>query len=599
MKPIRFLTVAIVLLGMVATASAMTAAGVTISNQAFGNYKDAAGVALTQVSSNTVTTVVAQVAGASYNGNQTATISAMSSTVYAVEFQNTGNGPDNFTFSSTNAVSAGNGSFSVELFHDLNGDGLLDQAEIDDAVTWQDTTGAIAMNEIYRLLVRVTDTYAFGSAADMVQTHSLTATSSFVETPTDLSVTSLITLTTTIAAAAINGTTVIIGTPTYVPGSDIVYESCFTNTGTEAGHDLIFTTVMPSNTVLNTGSVSIDGGSTFETVTVITSGTSTDTYVYNSTTRTLTVLLGDLAADASICVRYSATINTGAGADDPIDFPADNPELTYDNPDGDPYDPINPTETGFPSGGPDVAQTYGVTVGPNATAATDTSALAGQANDVFNIAITITNTGNGTDSFTLSGLLENNGSDTDFITSWTFYIDTDGDGILDPGETTVVTSVDNLASGGIVNLIAVATIPGGTVDATVDGVTFSATSVGDNNESDNDTVSITCEAPFVHATTGLTKSVSPTGAQPPGTVLTYTMIVENTGSVAATDLVITDDVPANTTLVETSGTMTADNSGVVIYNTTGGIPENGVVTFTFSTLAINTPATMSFQVTID
>jgi uncharacterized repeat protein (TIGR01451 family) len=606
MKPTRFLIVAIVLLGMVATASALTPAGVTISNKAYGNYKDAAGTSLTQVESNVVETVVSQVAGATFDAAQTATMSSMSSTVYAVEFQNKGNGDDNFTFSATGAVT-GTGTYSIELFHDLDGDGILDAAEITDALTWEDTTGVIAMDEIYRVLVRVTDTKSGGSPAGDLHTVTLTATSAFVETPTDLVVTSTVQLATTIAAAAINGETVIIGTPSYEPSTPIVYESCFTNDGTEAGNNLEFVTVMPSNTTLDVNSVSIDGGVNFVTVTVITTGTSSDTYVYNSTTRTLTVQLGNLAVDATICLRYSAIIDPNTGAGEPIEFPADNPELSYENPDGDTYPPVNPsedTET-FPPGGADVAQVYDVDVDQNGTA--DTTSLAGVAGTEFTFAFSVTNTGNGTDNFNLSGLTENNGQDDDFFTSWTFYLDEDGDGVLDPGETTTVTSTGNMDSGDELFYIAVGTLPGGTADADADNVSFSATSQGDTGVSDAETITITCQAPVIlSGTGGLLKAVSPTGNQPPGTTLTYTLSVTNSGSAAAADVVVTDHVPENTTLV--AGQLTLAGSGVTdsagdsdggSATTSGGDHGKGVVTFSVGSLDPEETVTMTFKVTID
>ena len=47
----------------------------------------------------------------------------------------------------------------------------------------------------------------------------------------------------------------------------------------------------------------------------------------------------------------------------------------------------------------------------------------------------------------------------------------------------------------------------------------------------------------------ISKAVSPTGSQPPGTTLTYTVTVANTGSGTATSVVISDLIPAFTTYV--------------------------------------------------
>ncbi|MBT5212906.1 MAG: hypothetical protein HOM08_13790, partial [Candidatus Marinimicrobia bacterium] len=101
MKPTRFLIVALVLMGLVATASAATQAGTVIENQAFGNYEDANGNTMPQVESLIVQTTVSQVAGVSLGGNLANPVSAMDSTLYAVTLANSGNYEDTFTIGAT------------------------------------------------------------------------------------------------------------------------------------------------------------------------------------------------------------------------------------------------------------------------------------------------------------------------------------------------------------------------------------------------------------------------------------------------------------------------------------------------------------------
>jgi uncharacterized repeat protein (TIGR01451 family) len=66
-----------------------------------------------------------------------------------------------------------------------------------------------------------------------------------------------------------------------------------------------------------------------------------------------------------------------------------------------------------------------------------------------------------------------------------------------------------------------------------------------------------------------TKTVSPQGAVAPGTVLTYTISVPNTGAVASSGTTLRDLIPANTTYVAGStrlnGNVVADLSGVMPY----------------------------------
>jgi len=71
----------------------------------------------------------------------------------------------------------------------------------------------------------------------------------------------------------------------------------------------------------------------------------------------------------------------------------------------------------------------------------------------------------------------------------------------------------------------------------------------------------------------LVKSVSPGGAQMPGTDLLYSIVFTNTGGSAASNMVITDPVPANTDLKVGSVTNTLGTTGLsvaVSYSSDGG-----------------------------
>ena len=78
----------------------------------------------------------------------------------------------------------------------------------------------------------------------------------------------------------------------------------------------------------------------------------------------------------------------------------------------------------------------------------------------------------------------------------------------------------------------------------------------------------------------------------PGSTITYTMTLTNTGSAAATSTVVTDDVPALSTYVASSCTTTV---GACSFGS--GPPAR--VTFTVGTLAPAASATLTFQVTAD
>jgi len=590
MKPTRFLIVAIVLMGLVATTSAaITEAGTVIENQAFGNYNDANGNAMTEVFSAVVQTTVSQVAGVTLGGNLANPVSAMDSTLYAVTLTNSGNGKDTYTIGATE--SATTGAFDFFVYHDADGSGTINGTEGDTEIT---LTDSVTFGGFYDLLIKVVDVTVGGADPGEQHVVTLTATTTF---GTDS--TASVTLTSTIQAATVAGTTEITGNPDPAPGEAITYESCFTNEGTSIAYNPVYTTVMPSNTTLDTTSVRIDGGSP---VTVNTNGTGL--YQYDIPSRTLTMNLDSLGfttgVDDGVCISFNAVVDDPSAAGLPIDFPANNPELTYENAGGDPYPGTTPSEgTSFPPGGVEVDQTFGVSlVGVNAP-----YNYTGDPGDTLIYDFTVTNDGNGDDTFTLS--------DTSSFVTWVFYLDGDNDGVLSVTEKSVggvITVTGTLTANQTVYYIAIGTIPVGTADGATDAsILIAATSVGAaTTTSSTGSASATCTAPILT----LVKSVSPTGAQPPGTELTYTIIVANSGTGVATTVAVSDAIPANTTYVAES--MTVDAAGDDDDNVVDGIEtvdnaskEASSVLFDFDTIPAVTAGddtdmhTLTFKVTID
>ena len=85
--------IATLILLPVALYAAGTPAGTAITNVATGDYKDANGNSLPQVTSNTVSTIVSKVAGGDINPPTAAlNLSANSSVSYPLQLTNTGNG---------------------------------------------------------------------------------------------------------------------------------------------------------------------------------------------------------------------------------------------------------------------------------------------------------------------------------------------------------------------------------------------------------------------------------------------------------------------------------------------------------------------------
>jgi len=578
MKPIRFLTVVIVLLGMVAMLNASgTPAGTTISNQAQGSYDDAngnevAGSTEGYVMSNTVTTTVSQVAGAALGDNQAQNVSALSYVLYDVTFTNAGNGDDTF------ALSAGDGggqtgNYTYEIYSDVNNDGVINGS---DAVVT--STGTVHQDSSYNLLIKVTDVTTGGAPEGDVIAVTLTAQSGYNSGVSDATV-----LTTTVQAATVTAT-ITIDNPNPIPGDVVIYSICITNSGSAAAYSMVFANAIPTHTTYVAGTIKT-GTTGWATGSEITDAddSPTDEGDYNVTTaNTITVALGNLAGgNSEICVYYKVTVNDNVPEGTTI---PNTPTVDFNNGGGSPYPTVDPTgDTGI-----DVDESFGVDI-----AHTGTISFTGDPSDSLFYAFTVENLGNGTDNINLTY--------SDDYVVWTFYADADGDGSLSTAElgAGAITATGDLTQHEVGNFVAVGIIPAGTADEQTDATTFTATSQGDSGETDTDTASATCTAPSLT----LVKSVSPTGSQPPGTTLTYQIVVANGGTGAASSVVVSDAIPTNTTYVAESMVIDGVDTITDASDSDGGTLSGGSIVFDFSTLdasgGTTDSHTLTFQVTID
>lgn len=186
--PRRALSLAIAIVaahGMHAYA-APTAAGTAITNTATATYLDSTLVART-ATSNTVTTVVQQVAAVAVSAGTAKPGSANNTVVYAHTITNNGNGPDSFTLAQSNT-----GAFqmaNVQFFADANGDGVADNA------TPITNTGNIAAGEVVHVVAVAT--LPAGASIGATNELKVTATSVF-----NTAVSATATDVTTVAAAS-------------------------------------------------------------------------------------------------------------------------------------------------------------------------------------------------------------------------------------------------------------------------------------------------------------------------------------------------------------------------------------------------------------
>ncbi|HEX6853148.1 MAG TPA: DUF11 domain-containing protein [Candidatus Polarisedimenticolaceae bacterium] len=167
--------------------------------------------------------------------------------------------------------------------------------------------------------------------------------------------------------------------------------------------------------------------------------------------------------------------------------------------------------------------------------------------------------------------------------------DTNGDTIPDSGL---------LADDGSMRILVAVSIPVGTANGTPDTVTVTGTTVFAPTATDSALDTINVQAPVL----SVVKSVAPLGAQPPGTVLTYTIVVTNNGAGAANAVVLTDPAPTDTTYVPGSITVGGNprTDAADPDDSDFGFTNAGQVTVNVGTLAAGGGSvTVTFQVTIN
>lgn len=621
-----FLTLAVLMITAFLSApsaiAAGTLAGTAISNQAYADYKDVNNNAMPRVYSNTVTTTVSQVAGVDIVPPTVSSTANNGDMIdYLIQLFNTGNAPDTQTFSY--ATSGAWTPTSVQMYWDKDnshtytaGDVLLTEtAPGSKTYKTVDGTGTpvlIPVDDDYDVIMRVTvpgDTLAPDNTSNVV---TVTTTSDFDNTKTATG-----TYTTTVQAAVIAAvkTHTPTGSPTLLkPGEVITYTITLTNSGSVAGNTVIVNDPLPAQLTFVAGS--LKAGATAGTLTARTDGADNDGLKYDSGTRTvvapdgataLTLAAKDLPGNTWV-IRFQASVNTGVASGTPI---------------------TNQAAVTYTSGANNVSiQTGGDTFFVAAVAGIDLASTAppqtGNPSDKIIYPFTVTNNANSADTINLAD------TSTQGWT-WAIWVDSNGDGIPGNDGDYLLTDTNgdgkidtgSLTQNGTIALLAVATIPAGTADGTAETLTVTGTSVLDPTKTDALAFTTTVKAPVLTVVKGLSAVEAPGGgdictptnttngspcAVVPGSVLTYTVTVTNSGNGSATSVVITDIVPQYTTYKAgsiktgaTAGTLTArtdatDGDGAE-YNT----GSNSIVVPDGGTLTIGATGTtvIRFQVTVN
>lgn len=557
-----FLALAVLLFCAVVTApsqvmAAGTLAGTNISNQAYADYKDVNGNAMTRVYSNTVTVTVSQVAAVSIVP-PTVTSSAKNGDViyYLVQLFNNGNGNDTQTF--TYATSGAWTPTSVRMFYDVNNDHVYNAGDVlltetsPGSKTYKTVNGAgapvqIAPDDDYDVIMEVTVPAVAAAPNNTSDVITITTQSDFDNTKTATG-----TYTTTVLAAAIAAvkTHTPAGTPTYLkPGEEATYTITLSNSGGTDGTVVTLTDPLPANMtyVPNSIKISINGGA----FAARTDAADNDGARYDAGTRSVIAPDGaaglTVAAGTSWAIQFKATLNAGTASGSAA---------------------TNQASINYTSGTSTVTvQTNGDTILVSTLSGIDLTSTAtpktGNPGDQIVYPFTAVNNGNAADTINLTPVSTQGwtwaiwadangdgipGNDGDYLLT-----DTNGDGKIDTGA---------LPQNGTINILAVAKIPVGAANGTTDTITITGASVADPAKTDTQSFTTTVKAPIMSVVKGVTAIQAPgggaictptdttTGAPCqvfPGTVLTYTVTATNSGVGNASNVVLTDMTPQYTT----------------------------------------------------
>jgi len=214
----------------------------------------------------------------------------------------------------------------------------------------------------------------------------------------------------------------------------------------------------------------------------------------------------------------------------------------------------------------------------------------GQAGEVVYYAVTVTNLGNAADTFSLAASSASN-------PAWTVAIYKDdgagggtaNDGVHQPGETNLASSTGSVAADAAFKCFVAVTVPTGAASGAADTTTLTATSQFDASKRASAAFTTTARA----AQISVTKAVDKAQAAP-GETIRYTITYTNGGNANATNVVLTDTIPAAVDYVansvrvnEVAKTDAADGDSVTV--------ASGVITINLGTIAAAAGGTITFD----
>ncbi len=551
-------------------------AGTSIGNQASATYTDGSGISRT-VTSNTVQTLVQQVASLTLASNGAKTSSIGSTVYYPHTLTNTGNGADTFALSVVNAGGSAFTMTGLALYAD-NGSGQPTGSPVT-------TTGPLAAGATFKFIVAAT----VPATATSGQTNSLTvtATSGFSASQSAAN-----TDTTTVTSNAVINLTKSVSVASGAPGSGpYTYTLTYTNTGNSTATAVKVTDTVPAGLVevANSGLWSVTGATALSDAKA-TYGTAPNQITYDygvSTAGTVTAVISNIAPGQSgtLSFRVNVAASTAPGA---INNTA---SVSYNDGSG---NTINGNSNAVPF---TVTQTAAVTI----TGATVASANQGGTATFNNV---IKNTGNGPDTFNITLSTGNFPTGTSFVLyksdGATPLVDTNGDGIPDTGP---------LAAGASYTVVVKAVLPSNAAGSGPFSVNKTATSIVTPSVSQTaaDTltaitaaaVDVTGNAPLggsgvVGTGAGPEAAAQATNAINPGATTTFIVVANNTGPVA-------DSYNVAASTVSSFASQTLPAGWVVSFKADGGAGNcstTGATISSTATVAAGSSATVCAVVSV-
>ena len=584
------------------TASAQTAAGTAIGNQASATYTDSSSVSRT-ATSNVVTTIVQQVASLTLTANGAKTASPGSPVFYPHTLTNTGNGSDSFTLTLAPAQSGAFTLTNTHIYIDANGDGIPDN--------FTDLTGTqvtIAPGAANAFKFVITGTVPSSATAGQTNNFSVTATSVFDNTKSASD-----TDTTTATSNAVINVTKSMSSNSGAAGSGpYTVTLTYTNSGNNTATTVNIGDALPAGMtyVAGSGRWSVTGATVLTDATGDLQPSSGSPHIdYSETANTVTAIVDQIAAGVSGQLTFQVNIAAGTAPGVLVNTATD----SYNDGSG---TTVNGTSNSYNF---TVRQSAAVTISDTGVAANDNDGTINGI-DTINAAAqgatvtftdVVTNTGNGTDSFNITVPSNTFPSGTVFTLyksdGVTPLIDTNGDSVPDTGP---------LASGASYTVIVKAALPagatGGPFNATITATSTvaGALNAGANASMTDRLVAITTNTVDVTNNAAIGGSgVLGVGAGPeaspvvtnstnPGTTTTFTLYVNNTSGASVADSY--DLLASSTTTFGSSSTLpagwsvtfrasngtdcTAPNLGTVISNT--GVVNGGTAKLVCAVISV-------------